>query len=109
MIIVGGANVYPQEAENILLEHPAIADVAVIGVPDADMGEAIRGVVQLKEGHDKSEALAQDIVAFCHARLSLHKCPRAIDFVSELPRNDAGKLLKRVLREQYWKDEARMI
>jgi long-chain acyl-CoA synthetase len=109
MIIVGGANVYPQEAENILLEHPAIADVAVIGVPDADMGEAIRGVVQLKEGHDESEALAKDIVAFCHARLSLHKCPRAIDFVSELPRNDAGKLLKRVLREQYWKDEARMI
>jgi long-chain acyl-CoA synthetase len=109
MIIVGGANVYPQEAENILLEHPAIADVAVVGVPDADMGEAIRGIVQLKVGHDESEALAHEIVTFCRARLSLHKCPRAIDFASELPRNDAGKLLKRVLRERYWKAEERMI
>jgi long-chain acyl-CoA synthetase len=109
MIIVGGANVYPQEAENVLLEHPSIADVAVIGVPDADMGEAIRGIVQLKAGLEDSEALAQDIIAFCRARLSLHKCPRAIDFVAELPRNDAGKLLKRVLREQYWKAEERMI
>jgi long-chain acyl-CoA synthetase len=109
MIIVGGANVYPQEAENVLLEHPAIADVAVIGVPDADMGEAIRGIVQLNAGYDDSEALAHDIIAFCRARLSLHKCPRAIDFAAELPRNDAGKLLKRVLREQYWKNENRLI
>jgi acyl-coenzyme A synthetase/AMP-(fatty) acid ligase len=73
------------------------------------MGEAIRGIVQLKVGHDESEALAHEIVTFCRARLSLHKCPRAIDFASELPRNDAGKLLKRVLRERYWKAEERMI
>jgi long-chain acyl-CoA synthetase len=109
MIIVGGANVYPQEAENILLEHPCIADVAVIGVPDADMGEAIRGVVQLNSGYEASDDLEQNIIAFCRARLSLHKCPRAIDFVTELPRNDAGKLVKRILREQYWKAEERMI
>ena len=109
MIIVGGVNVYPQEAENILLEHPAISDVAVIGVPDADMGESIRGVVQLKAGYAATEALTVEIVAFCRARLSLHKCPRSIDFVSELPRNDAGKLVKRILREQYWKDEERLI
>jgi long-chain acyl-CoA synthetase len=109
MIIVGGVNVYPQEAENILLEHPVIADVAVIGVPDADMGEAIRAIVQLKPEYDASEALGLDIVAFCRDRLSLHKCPRAIDFVSELPRNEAGKLVKRVLRERYWKGENRLI
>jgi long-chain acyl-CoA synthetase len=109
MIIVGGVNVYPQEAENILLEHPAIADVAVIGVPDPDMGEAIKGVVQLKAGYHANEALAGDIIGFCRARLSLHKCPRSVDFVTDLPRNDAGKLVKRVLREQYWKAEARLI
>ncbi|MEY4500996.1 MAG: hypothetical protein RIS52_886, partial [Pseudomonadota bacterium] len=109
MIIVGGVNVYPQEAENVLQEHPAIADVAVIGVPDADMGESIRGIVQLNSGHAASEVLAENILAFCRARLSLHKCPRAIDFVEELPRNDAGKLVKRLLREQYWHAEQRMI
>ncbi len=109
MIIVGGVNVYPQEAENILLEHPAIADVAVIGVPDADMGEAIKAVVQLMAGHRATDAIADDIIAYCRSRLSLHKCPRSVDFTSELPRNDAGKLVKRVLREQYWKDEAGLI
>jgi acyl-CoA synthetase (AMP-forming)/AMP-acid ligase II len=109
MIIVGGVNVYPQEAENVLLEHPAIADVAVIGVPDADMGEAIKGVVQLNPDRKATDALAQQIIAFCRARLSLHKCPRSIDFVLDLPRNDAGKLVKRMLREQYWKAEKRMI
>jgi long-chain acyl-CoA synthetase len=108
MIIVGGVNIYPQEAENILLEHPAIADVAVIGVPDADMGEAIRGVVQLKAGHETTEDLAENIIAFCRARLSLHKCPRSIDFATELPRNDAGKLVKRLLRDQYWRAEDRL-
>jgi long-chain acyl-CoA synthetase len=109
MIIVGGVNVYPQEAENILGEHPAIADVAVIGVPDADMGEAVKGVVQLRPGVSASDAVAADIVAFCRTRLSLHKCPRSIDFVAVLPRNDAGKLVKRVLRERYWKGEGKLI
>ena len=109
MIIVGGVNVYPQEAENVLLEHPGIADVAVIGVPDADLGEAIKGVVQLNAGYDPTQALAGEIIGYCRARLSLHKCPRSVDFILQLPRNDAGKLVKRILREQYWKDEGRLI
>jgi long-chain acyl-CoA synthetase len=109
MIIVGGVNIYPQEAENILGEHPAIADVAVIGVPDPDMGEAVKAVVQLRVGMTPNDDLAEEIIAFCRSRLSLHKCPRSIDFVSSLPRNDAGKLVKRIVREHYWKEHDRVI
>lgn len=109
MIIVGGVNVYPQEAEAVLFEHPAIADIAVIGVPDADMGESILAVVQLKEQVAQCAALADDIIVFCRARLSRHKCPRGVDFVDSLPRNEAGKLVKRLVREQYWKDHDRLI
>ncbi len=109
MIIAGGVNIYPQEAENVLGEHPAIADVAVIGVPDADMGEAVKGVVQLNPGYGESPELAEDIMAFCLARLSRHKCPRSIDFVTELPRSDAGKLVKRLVRERYWQGEGGLI
>lgn len=109
MIIAGGVNIYPQEAESLLALHPAIADVAVIGVPDPDMGEAVKAVVQLRDGMDGDAALADDIIAFCRARLSLHKCPRTVDFVAKLPRNDMGKLVKRALRQDYWRDAGRMI
>ncbi len=105
MIIAGGVNIYPQEAENVLGEHPAIADVAVIGVPDLDLGEAVKGVVQLEPGYVESPELAADIIAFCQARLSRHKCPRTIDFVAELPRSDAGKLVRRLVRNLYWQGE----
>ena len=105
MIIAGGVNIYPQEAENVLGEHPAIADVAVIGVPDLDLGEAVKGVVQLEPGYVESPELAADLIAFCQARLSRHKCPRTIDFVAELPRSDAGKLVRRLVRNLYWQGE----
>jgi acyl-CoA synthetase (AMP-forming)/AMP-acid ligase II len=102
MIISGGVNIYPQEAENILSTHPAIADVAVIGVPHPDFGEEVKAVVQLREASAGSATLAPDIIGYCRSRLSSYKCPRSVDFVSELPRNEAGKLLKRVVKQRYW-------
>jgi acyl-CoA synthetase (AMP-forming)/AMP-acid ligase II len=102
MIISGGVNIYPQEAENVLATHPAVADVAVFGVPHADFGEEVKAVVVTHEVAPDPQALADELLAFCKARLSSYKCPRSIDFASELPRNDAGKLLKRLLKNRYW-------
>jgi long-chain acyl-CoA synthetase len=93
MIISGGVNIYPQEAENVLYAHPAVEDVAVIGVPHDTMGEEVKAVVQLKSGTTASDALADELIAYCRARLSLPKCPRSVDFVDELPRSEAGKLV----------------
>jgi long-chain acyl-CoA synthetase len=104
MIIVGGVNIYPHEAEAVIERHPAVADVAVIGVPDNDMGEAIKAIVELVELEKPSTALAEGILSFCRAELSLHKCPRSVDFVDFLPRNSVGKLNKIDLRARYWND-----
>jgi long-chain acyl-CoA synthetase len=101
MIITGGVNVYPQETENLLSGHPAVGDVAVIGVPDAEFGESVKAVIVPREGVVPSNALAAELVAWCRARLSAIKCPRTVDFVSALPRTEAGKLMKRVLRDRY--------
>ncbi|MEI7444374.1 MAG: AMP-binding protein [Burkholderiales bacterium] len=101
MIISGGVNVYPQETENLLVGHPAVGDVAVIGVPDPEFGEAVKAVVVPRDGVLPSEALGAELIAWCRARLSPIKCPRSVDFVAELPRTEAGKLLKRVLRAAY--------
>lgn len=101
MIISGGVNIYPQETENVLAAHPAIADVAVIGVPDEEMGESVKAVVELAPGFHASPELAAEIIAFSRERLSSFKCPRSVDFTDELPRLPTGKLLKRVLRDQY--------
>ncbi len=103
MIISGGVNVYPQETENALVNHPAVADVAVFGVPNEEMGEEVKAVVQPAPGHVASPALAEELIAYCRANLSPIKCPKSIDFRAELPRTPTGKLLKRLLREQYWK------
>ncbi|HZQ84478.1 MAG TPA: AMP-binding protein, partial [Acidimicrobiales bacterium] len=102
MIIAGGVNIYPQEAENVLASHPAVADVAVIGVPDADMGEAVKAVVQAVDPAAAGPALEADLLAHCRVELAAYKCPRSVDFVDELPRDPNGKLYKRRLREQYW-------
>lgn len=109
MIIAGGVNIYPQETENHLIAHPAVADVAVIGVPDADMGEAVKAVVQLADGISPSQRLAEELITYCHDALAKYKCPRTVDFVDQLPRDDNGKLYKRVLREQYWAGHESMI
>ncbi|MET0137805.1 MAG: AMP-binding protein, partial [Sphingobium sp.] len=102
MIITGGVNVYPQEAENILSVHPKVADVAVIGVPDAEMGEAVKAVVQPRDWADVGDVLAEDLIAYCRSRLSAIKCPRSVDFERELPRHETGKLYKREIRDRYW-------
>lgn len=102
MIITGGVNVYPQEAENILAVHPKVFDVAVIGVPNPDFGEEVRAVVQLAPSFEPSAELEQELLTYVRARLSDVKCPRAVDFRSELPRHPTGKLYKRLLRDQYW-------
>lgn len=101
MIISGGVNVYPQEAENVLSTHPKVFDVAVIGTPHADLGDEVRAVVQLEPGVPADAALAQELIEYCRARLSHIKCPRVIDFRDELPREPNGKLLKRLLRDEY--------
>ncbi|AWB25282.1 acyl-CoA synthetase [Methylobacterium currus] len=102
MIISGGVNIYPQETEDLLVSHPAIEDVAVFGVPNEEMGEEVKAVVQLRAGIDGTPETAREIIAWCRARLSHYKVPRSIDFRSELPRTPTGKLLKRLLRDEYW-------
>ncbi len=102
MIISGGVNIYPQEAENVLAGHPAVADVAVIGVPDPEMGEAVRAVVQPVDPAAAGPDLEAELLAYCRSELATYKCPRQVDFVTELPRDPNGKLYKRLLRERYW-------
>jgi long-chain acyl-CoA synthetase len=99
MIISGGANIYPAEVEQVLYRHPQILDVAVIGVPDDEMGEAVKAIVELKPG---AVATPDELIAFCRRDLAHYKCPRSVDLVAELPREPQGKVLKRVLREPFW-------
>ncbi|HEY6429141.1 MAG TPA: AMP-binding protein [Acidimicrobiales bacterium] len=109
MIISGGVNIYPAEAENVLVTHPLVLDAAVIGVPDEDLGESVKAVVQLVDGVDGSEEVERTLVAFCRDHLAHYKCPRSVDFVEELPRLPTGKLYKGPLRERYWADHATRI
>lgn len=102
MIISGGVNIYPQETENLLSQHPAVHDVAVVGVPNEEFGEEVKAVVELNRGVAASDALAQELMAYCRTQLSPLKCPRSIDFVSALPRTETGKLLKREVKRAYW-------
>jgi long-chain acyl-CoA synthetase len=102
MIISGGVNIYPQECENLLITHPKIADAAVFGVPNSDLGEEVKAVVQPMPGIEPCEDLAQELIAFCGQSLSRQKVPRSIDFEDELPRLPTGKLYKRLLRDRYW-------
>ena len=102
MIISGGVNVYPQETENLLITHPKVADAAVFGVPNVDLGEEVKAVVQPLEGVVGDAALAQELIEFCSQHLSRQKVPRSIDFDAQLPRLPTGKLYKRVLRDRYW-------
>ncbi len=109
MIISGGVNIYPAEIEQILQEHPAIADVGVFGIPDDEWGESVKAAVELRPGHEASDILAGEILAFARDRLARYKVPRSIDFEIELPRHESGKLYTRRLRDPYWRDRNRKI
>ena len=102
MIISGGVNIYPQEAENVLITHPKVADVAVIGVPDDEFGEQVKAVVQPQAGVAASDELAEELLEFCRSKLAKIKCPKTVDFDPELPRHPTGKLYKRLVRDRYW-------
>jgi len=102
MIISGGVNIYPQEAENVLITHPKVADVAVLGVPNEEFGEEVKAVVQPRDMADAGPALAAELIEFCRSQLSHIKCPRSVDFEAELPRHPTGKLYKRLLKDRYW-------
>jgi fatty-acyl-CoA synthase len=106
MIVSGGENVYPAEVENAVFGHPAVADVAVIGVPDAKWGEAVKAIVVLKPG---AATTPEDIIAFTRTRIAAYKTPKSVDFVAALPRNPSGKILRRQLREPYWAGHARRV
>ncbi len=103
MIISGGLNIYPQECENLLITHPKVADAAVFGVPNEELGEEVKAVVQLMPGQQPEPAMEAELIAFCRDNLAHPKCPRSIDFEAQLPRLPTGKLYKSPLRERYWK------
>ncbi|MFK7963978.1 MAG: AMP-binding protein [Burkholderiaceae bacterium] len=102
MIISGGVNVYPQEAEDLLISHVKVQDAAVFGIPNEDLGEEVKAVIQVLAPYEASDALAEELIAYCKEHLATVKCPRSIDFMDELPRLPTGKLYKRGLRDKYW-------
>lgn len=102
MIVSGGVNIYPQECEDVLIAHPKVADAAVFGVPNDDLGEEVKAVVQPAQSAAAGPELEAELLGFCREHLAPYKCPRSIDFDPELPRLDTGKLYKRVLRDRYW-------
>jgi fatty-acyl-CoA synthase len=106
MIVSGGENIYPAEVENAVFGHAAVADVAVIGVPDEKWGEAVKAIVVLKPG---STATAEEIIAWTRARIAGYKLPKSVDFIEALPRNPSGKILRRELREPYWAGKTRRV
>jgi acyl-CoA synthetase (AMP-forming)/AMP-acid ligase II len=106
MVVSGGENIYPAEVENAIYGHPAIVDVAVIGVPDARWGEAVKAIVVRTPGVDIAEA---EIIAYARERIARYKAPKSVDFVDALPRNPSGKILKRVLRAPYWEGFDRQV
>jgi long-chain acyl-CoA synthetase len=109
MIITGGVNVYPQEAENVLSLHPKVLDVAIFGVPNEDFGEEVKAVVQAAEDAEPGPELERELIAYCREHLADVKCPRSIDFRDELPRHPTGKLYKRLLKDEYWEAAGRNI
>jgi acyl-CoA synthetase (AMP-forming)/AMP-acid ligase II len=106
MIVSGGENVYPREVEDVLFQHPAVADVAVIGVPDERFGEAVKAIVVLKAGESVT---AEALLEFSKGRLGGYKRPRSVEFAATLPRNPSGKVLKKELREKYWAGHRRRV
>ncbi len=109
MIVSGGVNIYPQEAENRLITHPKVFDVAVFGIPDDEMGERVHAVVQPVDFDAAGPELERELLTFCRDHLAHYKCPKAIDFDRELPRQPTGKLYKRLIRDRYWGNQTSRI
>lgn len=109
MIVSGGVNIYPQEAENLLIMHPKLVDAAVFGVPNEEFGEEVKAVVQPAEGVAAGPELESELIAYCRANLATYKCPRTVEFDAELPRDPNGKLYKRRIRERYWQGRSSRI
>ena len=109
MIVSGGVNIYPQEAENLLVMHPKLVDAAVFGVPNDEFGEEVKAVVQPMEGVAGDSALAAELIEYCRSHLATYKCPRSIEFDRDLPRDPNGKLYKRRIRDRYWQGRASRI
>jgi long-chain acyl-CoA synthetase len=109
LIISGGVNIYPQEVDDVLMQHPAVRDVCTIGAPNEEWGEEVRTVVSLRPGHLPSPDMAEDILGFARSRLAAYKCPRAIDFADEIPRSEAGKVQRKTMRDPYWAGRKRSI
>jgi long-chain acyl-CoA synthetase len=101
LVISGGVNIYPAEVDAVLLEHPAVADVATIGVPSEEWGEEVKAVVELHDPSTAGPELEAELIEFCRQRLAHYKCPHSVDFVAELPRSDTGKVYRRRLRDGY--------
>ncbi|MEZ0174010.1 MAG: AMP-binding protein [Candidatus Reddybacter sp.] len=110
MIISGGVNIYPQEIEDALIMHEKIADVAVIGVPNEEMGEEVKAVVETPKGITGDETLASEVLAYAREHIAHYKCPKSVDFIDQLPRLPTGKLYKRLLKDKYWgKTDSRIV
>ncbi|MFZ3032908.1 MAG: acyl-CoA synthase, partial [Parvibaculum sp.] len=108
VILSGGVKIYPVEIDQEVLEHPAVYDVAVVGVPNEEWGEEIKAVVQLEVGFEPSAELAAEIVAFAAARLPGYKRPRSVDFTDDLPRMPSGKIVRRTVRDRYWEGDKKI-
>jgi long-chain acyl-CoA synthetase len=110
MIISGGVNIYPQEIEDAMIMHPLVADIAVVGVPNEEMGEEVKAVVQPPEGVAGTPELAEELLTYAKEHIAHYKCPRSIDFMAELPRLPTGKLYKRLIKDPYWgKKDSRIV
>ncbi|MCM3755147.1 AMP-dependent synthetase, partial [Bacillus licheniformis] len=94
--------IYPQVIEDALIEHPLVGDAAVFGVPNEEMGEEVKAVIELADGIMPSAAVADDLIAYCKSRVARYMVPRSVEFVEKLPRSAAGKLMKKELRDRYW-------
>lgn len=105
MIISGGENIYPREVEEILYQHPSVKEVAVIGIPDPYWVERVHAVIVLREGETVT---SEEIIEFCKQRIARYKAPKSVEFVDSLPKTPSGKILKRELRERYWKGERKI-
>ncbi|MBX3707843.1 MAG: AMP-binding protein [Pseudomonadales bacterium] len=109
MIISGGVNIYPAEIEAVLVNHPAVEDAAVFGIPNEEFGEEVKAAVTLRPGHAPSDTLSEALIAHCREHLAGYKAPRSIDYEQEMPRHETGKLYKRLLRDRYWAGSDRKI